>query len=229
MKVLVGSDPEIFLTNGQDFVSAYGVIPGTKEEPHLVDKGAVQVDGCALEFNINPASTPEEFDKNITVVLTQLEEMVKKHDPSLKLVFEPFAEFDPIYFQFLPFDCKILGCEPDFSHLGVEKTPSENLVHSPFRTAAGHIHVGWRETGNPKEDKHFDLCKRIARDFLTEDGFIPLTKNERERAKYYGVPGSFRPKMYGVELRSPSNLWVKSSESRKKMFENVVKRMERIE
>ncbi len=44
-------------------VTASGlVIPDTaKEKPFPVTNGAVQVDGMALEYNIDPASTVEEF------------------------------------------------------------------------------------------------------------------------------------------------------------------------
>lgn len=226
--ILIGADPELFLHDGTEFVSAHGLIPGDKNNPHPVEKGAVQVDGMALEFNINPASSAEQFDENIETVLIQLREMVDQIDPKLKFVFEPYAEFDPVYFQFLPFDCKILGCEPDFNTLGTEKIPPDNLMHSPFRTAAGHIHIGWTREQTPREEKHFNMCKKIAREFLNEEGFVPLTKNERERVKYYGAPGSFRPKSYGVELRSPSNLWVKDSKTRQEMFNRVSKRMEAV-
>ncbi len=56
-----GCDPEVFLMVGDKYVSAHGLFPGTKAEPFKVEKGAVQVDGLALEFNIDPAKTPEEF------------------------------------------------------------------------------------------------------------------------------------------------------------------------
>ncbi len=48
----IGADPEIFLRRRGKAFSAHGVIPGTKKEPHNVEKGAVQVDGMAVEFNV---------------------------------------------------------------------------------------------------------------------------------------------------------------------------------
>ena len=53
--ITVGADPELFVKKGRSFQSAYGMIPGTKQKPKKVIKGAVQVDGMALEFNIDRA------------------------------------------------------------------------------------------------------------------------------------------------------------------------------
>ena len=51
----VGADPEIFLGDADGgLVSAYGLIKGDKEHPFPVTNGAVQVDGMAAEFNIDP-------------------------------------------------------------------------------------------------------------------------------------------------------------------------------
>jgi hypothetical protein len=58
MEFKIGADPEFFLRDKATgkFVSAHGLIPGTKRQPMKVDKGAVQVDGMALEFNIDPVT-----------------------------------------------------------------------------------------------------------------------------------------------------------------------------
>lgn len=55
----IGADPEVFVGREGQFFSAHGLVPGNKRRPHKVDRGAVQVDGMALEFNIDPASSYE--------------------------------------------------------------------------------------------------------------------------------------------------------------------------
>ena len=65
--ITIGCDPEFFVKENNKFVNAHGLIEGTKDFPQLVNKGAVQVDGMALEFNINPAKNSKEFVSNIGV------------------------------------------------------------------------------------------------------------------------------------------------------------------
>lgn len=227
MFLKLGADPEIFLRDRitKDFVSAYGLFPGTKSDPYPLEKGAVQVDGMALEYNIHPAETAEEWNTNHETVLRQLDEMVTKVDPFIEMVFTPVFHIDPLYFALQPLEAKILGCDPDFGEDGKEKIPPEGMQDLPFRTAAGHIHIGITEGEDVKSEKHFNNCLSIAKAFRNVQGFVPVTTEERERARFYGAPPSFRPKHYGPELRSPSNLWVASKEGRMRMFNNVVSKM----
>ena len=56
-KILVGCDPEVFVKQNGVFKSAFGLIKGDKKNPQKIRNGAVQVDGMALEFNIDPAAS----------------------------------------------------------------------------------------------------------------------------------------------------------------------------
>lgn len=221
--IKIGCDPEGFLWDAGKFISADGLFPGTKEEPHPLDKGAVQVDGLALEFNIIPAETEEEFDKNISTVLAQIDEMVAKVDKKLRLVFRPIAKFDEVW-KTIPDTSKVLGCDPDYNVTGqVNPNPSEKLQNTPIRTAAGHVHIGYTEGKERGDDHHFADCCFIAEQFHRSKIFQPKVADEFTRLEYYGNNGAFRPKSYGVELRSPSNLWVPSSETRRATFRASVK------
>lgn len=223
-EVLIGCDPEGFLVDKSgDFISAYGIIPGTKDNPYELDGGAVQVDGMALEFNIHPAKTDEEFNSNIKKVLSQINEMIHLTDKDIDIKWTPIARFKSTIWEMSPEQCKILGCDPDFNIDGeVNDNPINIIGNSPIRTAAGHIHIGWLETftKDPSDPTHFNLCNRIAKHFYFNNlkYYAPVVADEFERLKYYGNNGSFRPKKYGVELRSPSNRWVVSEESRKEIF-----------
>jgi hypothetical protein len=92
----------------------------------------------------------------------------------------------------------IFGCEPDFNAW----TNKENLppiVPKPgMRSAGGHIHV---ETALPKLEviKAMDVTIGLASIFMDKG---------KDRRKFYGKPGAFRPKIYGVEYRVPSNFWI---------------------
>lgn len=224
-KFKLGADPEVFLTDGVRTVSAYGLFPGTKKEPFKVEKGAIQVDGMALEFNIDPAETAEEFSDNIEIVKAQMYEMVKKVDPALQLKFVPVADFDQEYFKTQPLEAKILGCEPDFNHSGAMNLLPEGMQDQPIRTTAGHVHIGFQDADDPMDARHFEDCRWLASYFYIGGYFSPKTLEERRRLNYYGAAAAFRPKKYGVEIRSPSNLWVASRETQKQTFEIVKKVM----
>jgi hypothetical protein len=221
MEFTIGCDPEVFLSSPKGFVSAAGLFPGTKAQPHRVEKGAVQVDGLALEFNIDPAKTPEEFDENIETVLTQMKEMVRQVDKDMRITFVPFARFDVKYFNDIPEENKILGCDPDYdAYKGEVIAVSNKLQNEPLRTAAGHCHLGWTKDEDPFNPVHFEDCRYVA-NYFHGYGVNPLgiydPENE-QRLRYYGANGAFRPKPYGVELRQYSNKWVENRQHRKQMF-----------
>ena len=99
MQIKVGADPELFTRSKETglFVSAHNMLSGTKENPTPVRRGALQIDGTALEFNIDPALSCDEFVNNIAEVRAQMAEAVGKFN--VDIVAEPVAEFDPDYFR----------------------------------------------------------------------------------------------------------------------------------
>ena len=220
MTVKLGTDPEVFLKIKNTFVSAAGFFPGTKKEPYPLECGAVQVDGNALEFNIDAAEDEDTFVKNISVVKAQLNEMVKLVDKDMEMVFTPYADFHPEYWKTIPDEAKILGCDPDYNINGeVNPNPTEFLEGKTIRTAAGHIHIGWGE--DLEGDGHFGNCLAVAQYFHKKGVYNPVREDERARLKYYGANGAFRPKKYGVELRSPSNCWVETEATQRLMFQTT--------
>lgn len=140
--IKLGSDPEVFLRDTVgNFVSAHDLIPGSKHSPTRVRLGAIQPDGVAAEFNTDPADTEDEFLTNIESVMSQMSEQIKRLRPDLQIAITPTATFSREYFDSLPHVATELGCTPDFNaYTEVENTPPE--TSEPFRTGAGHIHVG---------------------------------------------------------------------------------------
>jgi len=215
MNLKIGADPEFFLKKDGEFISAHGMIEGTKEYPFSVKAGAVQVDGMALEFNIDPAESSEEFTVNINTVLTELRNMVPEE---FDFSFEAVARFTPSYMEQQPFAALALGCDPDFNAYTGKMNPRPD-AKQPIRTAAGHVHVGW--TDDPRASKNHILdCKNLVKqlDFMLGIPSILLDKDV-ERRQLYGKAGAFRPKRYGVEYRVLSNFWIKSNELQKWVFD----------
>lgn len=219
MKLTIGADPELFVKKDGRYVSAHGLVPGTKMEPHFVDGGAIQVDGMALEFNIFPASSNKEFVHNIDTVMATLRKMVPSE---YEFAIDPVARFGRRYIAKQPPVARMLGCEPDFNaYTGVENAPPN--AKAPIRTAAGHIHIGWQE---PYEEnmttQHFDFCCSFVKqlDFVLG---IPslLLDPDNTRRSLYGQAGAFRPKPYGVEYRVLSNFWLKSKALKQWVFSST--------
>lgn len=220
-KILVGADPELFVKHNGKFVSAHGLIHGDKRNPFKVERGAVQVDGMALEFNIEPAASDDEFYLNMTTVMDILKGMVPDHEFALV----PVAEFGKEYIDSQPPEAKELGCDPDFDAWTghVNEKPNVGL---PFRTASGHVHIGWTKDMPTEEIFHVDACRAVARQM---DFFLGLPSllfdRDTKRREMYGNGGCFRPKSYGVEYRTLSNAWLKSESLIRWVFHNTQKGM----
>lgn len=233
MDYLIGTDPEVFVKDSKTgrFVCAHGMVMGTKHMPEPVDDGALQVDGCALEFNITPAEDANTFSKRVQAVLDQLKERVFQIDKNFTICATPVAKFDEMYFlNEVPEEAKILGCDPDFNYLGqMNPSPADKMLGMPVRTAAGHLHIGWTGEKESDDADHFEDCRFVAEKFYLAGKFRPETNDEGERLRYYGASGAFRPKSYGVELRSPSNLWILSDKTRRAAYETLVTTMRSLE
>lgn len=221
-KILLGADPELFMRDPDTgaFVSAHGKVPGTKHEPFKVPFGAVQIDGTALEFNIDPASTVDEFLHHITEVKATIAGYV----PGYNVVAEPTALYDQNYFDWeVPGTAKELGCDPDYNAWTLDINPRPEPGNKPFRTAAGHIHIGWTDGQDVYDKDHFEMCARVARQMDYYLGIHSLAWDpDGTRRELYGKAGAFRPKAYGVEYRTLSNRWLTSPELIKWVYNQAV-------
>jgi len=212
----IGADPEIFLKvkgRGGKFKGAFGVTQGTKANPELLPWPragcALQVDGFALEFNTNPVISQSDFEYSVM----SCKRIIQKHyldDLGLRFATESTAEFEDEEWERAPEENKRLGCDPDYSAytLDLNPTPDQNVI---FRTAAGHIHIGWGNAFEIDSD-HIKVCGFVAKELDATLGLASLLFDpDTKRRSLYGKAGAFRPKSYGVEYRVLSNRWIKNS------------------
>lgn len=211
--------------NKGTFFSAHGLIPGTKTEPHKVPFGAVQIDGTALEFNIDPAKTMDEFVHNISAVKQTITNMV----PGYNVVAEPVAYYDQDYFDWdIPAVAKELGCDPDYNGWTRDINPRPEPGNMPLRTAAGHIHIGFTEGEDIFAKAHFQKCAAIARQMDYYLGISSLVWDpDGTRRQLYGKAGAFRPKSYGMEYRVLSNRWLANEQIMGWVYNHAILGMER--
>lgn len=211
IEVTVGADPEFFLHNGIKLVSAHDKVPGTKKEPFALKDGVcIQADGTAVEFNIRPAKTGEEFAKSIASALDQIQKLVGS---GFAFKFKPSVQYPKHDFDQLPNSATELGCSPDFSadRNGRVIFRSAKILSSYryYRMGGGHIHVGWGKNLDPSDPSHIYDCVALSQ--AMKNYFMSYKKffdSDVIRQCVYGSEGAFRPKPYGVEFRALSNAWL---------------------
>lgn len=219
--ITFGADPELFVKNDKgEFVCA-DMIPGTKDEPFKVKHGAVQRDGFAAEYNIDPCTTFDEWNRNHKAVQGQLQSMLPK---GFTLVATPAVRFSPEAFGVAPDEAKELGCSPDWNAWEAALKPPPRLPDDPtLRCAGGHIHFGYTENAEADDPQHimngFDLTKQL--DWFLGAWSLKHDKDV-ERRRLYGKAGACRIKPYGVEYRVLSNFWVMDKELRLEVWNRMV-------
>lgn len=219
-KFTIGSDPEVFVKNKKDGspASAYGLLPGTKEKPHKTDGGAIQVDGMAGEFNTDPVSLDDftSFNTNIIKQIRQLRTMLPDN---LTISITPVQEFGEEFLATQPEEAKELGCDPDYSAYTLEHNPTPDGEAATFRTGAGHVHIGWGSDIPVDNKEHIEICANFVKTLDLSVGlWMTAISPPNKRAELYGKAGAMRPKPYGVEYRTPSNIWIKNKSRRETMF-----------
>lgn len=204
MNFTIGADPELFVKKAGAIVSAFGLVGGTKDKPIPVRNGAVQVDGMALEFNIDPAHTEDEFQLYLADVQAQLAEMVGDYE----FTKDVSVMFESDYIKSQPIEAVILGCSVDYNGYSLSANPSPDASGN-LRTVGGHIHIGGMDTDDPFDTNHFYSVARLIRILDEELGvYSILWDKDDKRRSMYGQAGAFRPKKYGVEYRTLSNSWI---------------------
>lgn len=205
--IRVGADPELFVVDAVGhYVSAIGMIGGTKHNPRQIRKDgcAVQEDNVACEFNIPPSNEVDKFIEAINFNLNYLTDLVKSK--GLKLSITASAEFSPE--QLKHPKAQEFGCEPDFNCWTMRPNNSPKCDNKQLRSSGGHIHV---EHNGPA----FLMARCL--DLFLGVPSISIDKDKRRR-ELYGKAGACRPKPYGVEYRTLSNFWLQSNELKKWVF-----------
>jgi len=208
----IGADPEVFIQDKKTkrFIGAYGMIPGTKENPRYLPGGLCkgQVDGMALEFNTFPAHDVHSFSCRVSTGKRGLDYAL---DWGHHIVVQPTVEFDNEEWRRAPKKARRLGCDPDFCAWGgihVNNPPDGKVT---YRTGAGHIHLGWGGSFDITEEFK-EICGALVREQDALNGVASLLYDQdTKRRKLYGKAGCFRPKTYGVEYRTLSNSWVRNT------------------
>ena len=202
----LGADPELFILDENDnFVCPDGLVPGSKTFPRKVDHGAVQQDGFAAEYNIDPVDNFKNWKRNHIAVQEQLREILPD---GLRLVATPTAQFSQEVWDNASPATKALGCSPDYNAWVCSvNRPPENIPL--VRYAGGHAHYGWTQWEDTSNPDYVQACVKLVRQLDWYLGLWSLSHDQDvERRAMYGKAGSMRFKPYGCEYRTLSNFWV---------------------
>lgn len=216
--ITIGSDPEVFTERNGKIVSAIGMIPGSKHEPHPIsDKGHfIQTDNIAMEFNIPPCSTEDEFVENITFVKDYLETIAIANGCTLSTKASDVIDAEELKDP----QARVFGCEPDLNPYTKSVNPSPNKKTN-LRCVGGHIHIGYPNANQETTEKivkAFDI-------FVTLPAL--LKDNDTRRRELYGKAGAFRFKdPWGLECRALSNFWIHSEEDMRWVYRQTIKAVE---
>jgi hypothetical protein len=217
-KVLIGADPETFVGSGSRILSAIGHVGGTKEEPRKVNLGALQEDNVLFEFNIDPAASLQEFQRNIRSVLSQGSDVLGLSGLSItRGISSHIYGVDEL--KSFGESAFIFGCDPDFNAWTGTVNGKPSAQNPGLRTAGGHIHIGYNHLEGPSYDLNNDLGKMC--DIFLGLPSVLLDSDDRRR-ELYGKPGAIRHKPYGVEYRTLSNFWIFSDNLMEWAYESAV-------
>src|SRR3990167_6509941 len=149
-KITIGADPEFFLGRGTDLRSSINLIGGSKASPKPLGKPGffIQEDNVAVEFNIPPAKTLEEFVDSIEWSLKTISDKIKPM--GLEPLYLASALFPPN--ELRDVRAQMFGCDPDYNAWtsSDENNPRVNpkpiATHKRLRSCGGHVHVGYPKT-----------------------------------------------------------------------------------
>ena len=198
MKFLIGADPEFFIKKKYGgYTSAVGLIGGSKWEPKKIDEDghAILEDNVAVEFNIKPASSFDEFRSSIHKVLDHIRGILPGYE---------FSKESAVSFpqeELMTPEAQMFGCEPDFDAWRECVNEKPCTDDKNLRSAGGHIHVG--------SDLAINNPVAVIR---AMDLFLGVPSTQLDagtlRRELYGKAGCFRAKSYGAEYRTLSNFWI---------------------
>lgn len=209
----VGADVELLVHNSEGtIVPCVGYIKGTKDNPMSVpgfkEGYAVQEDNVMLEFNVPPVSRMDAGPKVIARALTMCSRVLSEHN--LKYTSLGETTFRPADLQ--SNQAKTFGCDPDFDAYAGGRQRNNPPKFGNTRSCGGHVHLG----GDFKCPDF--VAALFAEYFIMVLGDVRSILPIMERDAWYGKPGVFRSKPYGIEYRTPSNLWVFTDKSRDRVY-----------
>lgn len=217
----VGTDAEVFIRDRHTSQPhpIVGLLGGTKSMPdpipELGDGFCYQEDNVMAEFNVPPASSPQEFSANLCKILANLRK--KMYDSGYSVAIVPSMHFKEE--QLMDPQAQTFGCEPDYNAWtrDVNVLNHAHPLLETMRTAAAHIHVSYLVNSAPPITEESRQLAVRAHDLFVGVPSV-LLDSDTERREIYGKAGAYRSTKYGHEYRTPSNFWIRNDKTQEWIF-----------
>lgn len=216
MKFTIGYDPELSLVNSQGVpVSAIKVLKRSKADAIKLKSGAeFYYDNVLAEFRAPPSSCAEDAVQLFKRIFGDIGDYLDSE-------YDLFSQA-AVYYDASQLDCeeaRQIGCDPNFDSYLEAPNPKRQFADG-LRTGSFHVHVGHAKIADNivaavNATKLFDIYLGCASVLLDKD---PTAKDRR---KYYGRAGEFRPTSYGFEYRVLGNYCLRTPTLTRLVFDIV--------
>lgn len=209
--ITLGTDVEGTLYHGEkrQYIPATDFnTPYTKDKRKFWenDEGSYHRDNILVEFQTPVVTTWSQLKTAVVRCNKHLQQVYAPLGCTVQ--YRPVTKFKEAGMVKIP-EAMEIGCDPDYcAYTGKKMDGPDAGTMGQLRPASGHIHMGGLE------DLSFEQQCILVR-WLDVTLGLTLTSDEADngmdtekRREWYGQAGRFRPKPYGIEYRTPSNLWV---------------------
>ena len=220
--ITIGCDPEYFVVDKEGKpVPSVGLVPGTKDKPHDLGDGlAVHEDCVVVEITTPPATSAWQLYDYVADARDRVYEQFLK-DKELLLMVSAAQTFTSK--QLDSEQAMTFGCEPDFDAYEAGKVrgkPPRALTTGPVRFAGHHVHIGGKFNCPPFVVALFADVEMFLKAIY--QGYELPPKNNLLRAEWYGKPGIYREKSYGIEYRSLPPCFFSNEDAATQMYSNAI-------
>ena len=220
--VKFGADIEWFVQDQNEFISAEGLVKGTKKNPFKFDPNnkffATSLDNVLAEGNIPPVDDPVAWYNAIEKLRSYIDSNLPEN---VKTVATAAARINEKYLQ--TENARVFGCEPSLIvwEQCVKNAPD---TRTNLRTAGFHVHCSW---DNATEEE-IEKWVRVMDLYLGVPSVLIEPSNERRIN--YGVAGEFRfgQSYQGGEYRVLSSYFASDKEKIDWVYNQSVKAVEAI-
>lgn len=206
---MIGSDPEMFVTNKDgDLIPAFDFL-GSKLDPYKHTNkhntiNNVYWDGYQAEYDTIPNGCLGWHTDSIYGGMTGILAAAKKKYPDAKLSLKTVFDIPPDRLANDAEEHVSFGCMPSLNAYGMSGIKAHGRT-VPFRSTGGHIHLGM---GEMTEEKAIPIVKALDM-VLGVVGVSMFAKyDDVRRRSMYGLAGEYRLPPHGIEYRVLSNAWM---------------------